>query len=109
MIKLQKNPTKTRFWTSFDNVVYSETALCWAVTWRQPLHAVTCCFSRPSMCPGVEPTRYPTSELIRRKNAGEPLEDDEDKDALPRGRGNWLGGYLQNLRIDSSNIQTWSF
>jgi hypothetical protein len=40
---------------------------------------------------GVEPTRYPTSELIRRRNAGEPLEDDEDKDALPRGKGNWLG------------------
>ena len=40
---------------------------------------------------GVEPTKYPTSELIRRKGAGEPLEDDEDKDALPRGKGNWLG------------------
>ena len=42
----------------------------------------------------MEPTRYPTSELIRRRNAGEPLEDDEDKDALPRGKGNWLGGYF---------------
>ncbi|KAL8612782.1 hypothetical protein ACOMHN_033452 [Nucella lapillus] len=39
----------------------------------------------------VEPTRYPTSELIRRKNMGEPLEDEEVKDALPRGKGNWLG------------------
>ncbi|KAK7094377.1 coiled-coil domain-containing protein 180-like isoform X2 [Littorina saxatilis] len=39
----------------------------------------------------VEPTRYPTSELIRRKNAGQALDDDEDKDALPRGKGNWLG------------------
>lgn len=39
----------------------------------------------------VEPTKYPTSELIRRKNAGEPMEDEEDKDALPRGKGNWLG------------------
>ncbi|XP_035827051.1 coiled-coil domain-containing protein 180 [Aplysia californica] len=39
----------------------------------------------------VEPTRYPTSELIRRKNAGEPLEDEEDKDALPRGKANWIG------------------
>ena len=40
---------------------------------------------------GVEPTKYPTSELIRRKNAGEPLEDEEDKDALPRGKANWIG------------------
>ncbi|KAK3086983.1 hypothetical protein FSP39_000010 [Pinctada imbricata] len=39
----------------------------------------------------IEPTRYPTSELIRRKNAGVPLEDDEDKDALPRGRNSWNG------------------
>ena len=41
--------------------------------------------------PGVEPKKYPTSELIRRKNAGEPLEDDEDKDALPRGKSTWQG------------------
>ncbi|KAK3581902.1 hypothetical protein CHS0354_024214 [Potamilus streckersoni] len=39
----------------------------------------------------VEPTKYPTSELIRRKNAGEPLEDDEDKDAVPRGQSTWPG------------------
>ncbi|KAL3871453.1 hypothetical protein ACJMK2_039450 [Sinanodonta woodiana] len=39
----------------------------------------------------VEPTKYPTSELIRRKNAGEPLEDDEDKDAVPRGQSTWSG------------------
>ena len=40
---------------------------------------------------GVEPKKYPTSELIRRKNAGEPLEDDDDKNALPRGKGTWQG------------------
>ncbi|GFO20003.1 coiled-coil domain-containing protein 180-like [Plakobranchus ocellatus] len=39
----------------------------------------------------VEPTLYPTSELIRRMNAGEPLEDDEDKGALPRGKASWIG------------------
>ncbi|XP_076436919.1 coiled-coil domain-containing protein 180-like isoform X2 [Babylonia areolata] len=49
----------------------------------------------------VEPTRYPTSELIRRKNAGEPLEDDEDKDALPRGKGNWLGIPCNQLVLEN--------
>lgn len=39
----------------------------------------------------VEPTLYPTCELIRRMNAGEPLEDDEDKGALPRGKASWIG------------------
>ncbi|KAK3801077.1 hypothetical protein RRG08_027281 [Elysia crispata] len=39
----------------------------------------------------VEPTLYPTSELIRRMNAGEPLEDDEDKGSLPRGKASWIG------------------
>lgn len=40
----------------------------------------------------VQATRHPTSELIRRRNAGESLEDEEDtKDALSRGKGNWLG------------------
>ena len=46
---------------------------------------------------GVEPTLYPTSELIRRMNAGEPLEDDEDKGALPRGKASWIGeSFLHN-------------
>lgn len=40
---------------------------------------------------GVESPKYPTSELIRRKNAGLPLEDDEDKGALPRGKNTWPG------------------
>ena len=40
---------------------------------------------------GIEPKKYPTSELIRRKNAGQPLQDDEDKDALPRGKNIWTG------------------
>ncbi|XP_065931470.1 coiled-coil domain-containing protein 180 isoform X4 [Magallana gigas] len=39
----------------------------------------------------VESPKYPTSELIRRKNAGLPLEDDEDKGALPRGKNTWPG------------------
>lgn len=39
----------------------------------------------------VDPKKYPTTELIRRKNAGEPLEDSEDKDALPRGKNTWPG------------------
>ncbi|RUS87186.1 hypothetical protein EGW08_005026 [Elysia chlorotica] len=39
----------------------------------------------------VDPTLYPTSELIRRMNAGEPLEDDEDKGSLPRGKASWIG------------------
>lgn len=42
-------------------------------------------------CIGIEPKKYPTSELIRRKNAGQPLQDDEDKDALPRGKNIWTG------------------
>ncbi|KAI0222951.1 DUF4456 domain-containing protein [Lamellibrachia satsuma] len=39
----------------------------------------------------VPPTKYPTSELLRRKKAGEPLEDDEDKNQLPRGKKIWHG------------------
>ncbi|XP_060571229.1 coiled-coil domain-containing protein 180-like [Ruditapes philippinarum] len=39
----------------------------------------------------IDATKYPTTELIRRKNAGEPLEDSEDKDALPRGKNTWTG------------------
>ncbi|KAK7495731.1 hypothetical protein BaRGS_00012951, partial [Batillaria attramentaria] len=45
----------------------------------------------------VERTRYPTSELIRRKEVGEPLIDEDDRDALPRGKGNWLGMPLNQL------------
>lgn len=45
----------------------------------------------PFTDPGVDPKKYPTTELIRRKNAGEPLEDNEDKDALPRGKNTWQG------------------
>jgi len=41
--------------------------------------------------PGIPATRYPTSELLRRKHAGEPLEDDEDKNQLPRGKKIWHG------------------
>jgi len=43
--------------------------------------------------PGVDAKKYPTVELIRRKNAGEPLEDSEDKNALPRGKHTWTGGH----------------
>ncbi|KAL4219460.1 hypothetical protein ACF0H5_022039 [Mactra antiquata] len=39
----------------------------------------------------VDSKKYPTTELIRRKNAGEPLEDNDDKDALPRGKNTWPG------------------
>ncbi|KAH3795799.1 hypothetical protein DPMN_149360 [Dreissena polymorpha] len=38
---------------------------------------------------GVDAKKYPTTELIRRRNAGEPLEDNEDKNALPRGKNTW--------------------
>ncbi|XP_061169622.1 coiled-coil domain-containing protein 180-like isoform X3 [Saccostrea echinata] len=50
----------------------------------------------------VDPTRYPTSELIRRKNAGLPLEDDEDKGALPRGKNTWQGIASNELVIGES-------
>ncbi|XP_033732294.1 coiled-coil domain-containing protein 180-like isoform X1 [Pecten maximus] len=39
----------------------------------------------------VDAKKYPTSELIRRRNAGLPLEDSDDKDALPRGKTVWTG------------------
>lgn len=48
-------------------------------------------FVKFSFDTGVESPKYPTSELIRRKNAGLPLEDDEDKGALPRGKNTWPG------------------
>ena len=41
--------------------------------------------------PGVAATKYPTSELIRRKKAGAQLHDDENKNALPRGKNMWTG------------------
>lgn len=47
----------------------------------------------------VESPKYPTSELIRRKNAGLPLEDDEDKGALPRGKNTWPGTSNNELVI----------
>ncbi|XP_056009695.1 coiled-coil domain-containing protein 180-like isoform X3 [Ostrea edulis] len=50
----------------------------------------------------VEPTKYPTSELIRRRNAGLPLEDDEDKGALPRGKNAWTGIPNNELVIGDS-------
>ena len=40
---------------------------------------------------GVPPAKYPTSELIRRKNTGQPLEDQEEKNKLPRGKNTWPG------------------
>lgn len=48
----------------------------------------------------VESPKYPTSELIRRKNAGLPLEDDEDKGALPRGKNTWPGTPNNELVIE---------
>ncbi|XP_021341706.1 coiled-coil domain-containing protein 180-like isoform X3 [Mizuhopecten yessoensis] len=39
----------------------------------------------------IDAKKYPTSELIRRRNAGLPLEDSDDKDALPRGKTVWPG------------------
>lgn len=39
----------------------------------------------------TEAQKHPTSELIRRRNAGLPLEDDEEKSALPRGKNTWQG------------------
>ncbi|ELU16401.1 hypothetical protein CAPTEDRAFT_163477 [Capitella teleta] len=39
----------------------------------------------------VDSKKHPTSELLRRKMAGLPLEDDEDKNALPRGKNTWQG------------------
>lgn len=40
---------------------------------------------------GVEFFKYFISELIRRKNVGFLLEDDEDKGVLLRGKNIWLG------------------
>ena len=48
--------------------------------------------------PGVSPTKYPTNELLRRKKAGEMLEDDEDMNRLPRGKKTWHG---------ESNVRRW--
>nr|XP_022323896.1 coiled-coil domain-containing protein 180-like isoform X12 [Crassostrea virginica] len=50
----------------------------------------------------VESPKYPTSELIRRKNAGLPLEDDEDKGALPREKNTWPGIPNNELVIGES-------
>ena len=43
---------------------------------------------------GVPATKYPTSELVRRKNAGQPLEDVEEKTVRPRGKKTWTGKLL---------------
>lgn len=58
---------------------------------------------------GVESPKYPTSELIRRKNAGLPLEDDEDKGALPRGKNTWPGEKIaaMNYLAYKSIWKTW--
>ncbi|CAG2191023.1 unnamed protein product [Mytilus edulis] len=50
----------------------------------------------------VEPKKYPTSELIRRRNQGLPLEDDEDKNALPRGKNTWTGMPSNELVTEAS-------
>ncbi|XP_074654547.1 coiled-coil domain-containing protein 180-like [Tubulanus polymorphus] len=39
----------------------------------------------------TEAKKFPTSELIRRKQAGLPLEDDESKTLIPRGKNKWPG------------------
>ncbi|XP_064648966.1 coiled-coil domain-containing protein 180-like isoform X2 [Lineus longissimus] len=49
----------------------------------------------------VEPKKYPTSELIRRKNAGMALEDDESKTAVPRGKKTWTGVPRHELAVVS--------
>ncbi|CAH1787861.1 unnamed protein product [Owenia fusiformis] len=46
----------------------------------------------------VEPTKFPTAELIRRKAAGQPLEDDISKQKLcDRGPGTWPGFVCNEL------------
>ena len=40
---------------------------------------------------GVPKTKYPTSELVRRKNADRPLEDEEADAKVPRGKKMWRG------------------
>lgn len=54
--------------------------------------------------PGVDSKKHPTSELLRRKMAGLPLEDDEDKNALPRGKNTWQGQTLSSLIQFSSSF-----
>ncbi|XP_069121816.1 LOW QUALITY PROTEIN: coiled-coil domain-containing protein 180-like [Argopecten irradians] len=56
----------------------------------------------------VDAKKYPTSELIRRRNAGLPLEDSEDKDALPRGKTVWPGIPNNELVVGSppAKVQT---
>lgn len=44
----------------------------------------------------VPSIKQPTSELLRRRLAGAPLEDDEDKNKLPRGKKTWPGGCSQS-------------
>ncbi|ESP05024.1 hypothetical protein LOTGIDRAFT_156279 [Lottia gigantea] len=48
----------------------------------------------------VPPRRYPTQELMRRKAAGESLEDGEEGEIIPRGKGTWPGLPNNELIVD---------
>ncbi|XP_050389125.1 coiled-coil domain-containing protein 180 isoform X2 [Patella vulgata] len=50
----------------------------------------------------VPPSRYPTSELLRRKAAGESLEDGEEMGMIPRGRGTWPGLPINEMKVNLS-------
>jgi len=77
------------------NILHWKTAASFSVS-SFDIHIVFC------FGPGVDAKKYPTVELIRRKNAGEPLEDSEDKNALPRGKHTWTGG-----NWDSNGLVSW--
>ncbi|XP_025113780.1 coiled-coil domain-containing protein 180-like isoform X2 [Pomacea canaliculata] len=49
----------------------------------------------------VERKRHPTIELIRRKMTGEALEEDQEENPLPRGKGNWLGFPSNQLVLEN--------
>ena len=39
----------------------------------------------------IPPKKFPTAELLRRNNAGQPLEDDDEGPKLQRGANTWPG------------------
>lgn len=45
----------------------------------------------------VPQPKHATAELLRRHTSGQPLEDDPDRDRLPRGKNTWPGDLLGKL------------
>lgn len=47
-----------------------------------------------------DPVKHKTTELIRRKQSGAPLEDDDDETLIPRGKQTWPGLVLTEFVIE---------